>query len=251
MACLRTEIRDATAIVTIDNPAKRNALSIEMWERIPPLMAELTAHPDVKVIVLTGAGEHFCAGSDISKLDSLGDGSLPTAAELAIAACPKPTISAIQGVCFGGGCELAAACDLRIAGEDAKFCVPPANLGIVYPLPGTARLVHLIGPAATKYLMFTAEPVRAPRALHMGLVDEVVAPDVVLERALHVAERIASRSQLTVHATKAIVDAITDRPEEAAGLASRWGRLGATGPDLAEGQAAFAERRQPTFTWLP
>ncbi|GAB3702778.1 enoyl-CoA hydratase/isomerase family protein [Mariniluteicoccus flavus] len=249
MPQLTTEIRGHTAIVTIDNAPKRNAISVAMWESFPPLFARITEDDAVKVVVLTGAGAHFSAGSDIAELDQLGDARLPVAAEASIADCPKPVIAAITGFCLGGGCEVATACDLRIAGDDARFSVPPANLGIIYPLSATQRLVHLIGPAATKLLTFTGEPIGAARALHIGLVDEVVAPDTVLDRALHVADRIASRSQLTVQATKEIVDGITAHRPDVAALAGDWLRRANSGPDLAEGRTAFLDRRDPAFTW--
>lgn len=251
MAQIRTAVSDRIAMVTIDNPAKRNALTVEMWEALPRVYAALTADDAVRVIVLTGAGDHFSAGADIAALGQLGTGQLPTIAEMAIRDCPKPTIAAINGTCFGGGCELAAACDLRIAGAEARFCVPPANLGVVYPLPATELLVSVIGPAATKYLMFTGEPIEATRALHIGLVDEVLDPAEVPDRAQVLAARIASRSQLTVHAAKEIVNAIStgDDPAALAELAGAWSARAMAGPDLAEGMQAFAEKRPPQFTW--
>ncbi|WP_035756829.1 enoyl-CoA hydratase/isomerase family protein [Granulicoccus phenolivorans] len=251
MAGIGTTIEDRIATVTIDNPTKRNALTVAMWQELPRVYAALTADDAVRVIVLTGAGEHFSAGADIAALELLGTGQLPTVAEMAIRDCPKPTIAAINGICFGGGCELAAACDLRIAGTGARFSVPPANLGVVYPLPATQLLVSVIGPAATKYLMFTGEPIDAIRALHIGLVDEVVAPELLRDRGQALAARIASRSQLTVQAAKEIVNAIASGQEPAAlaALAGDWSAQAMAGPDLAEGMRAFAEKRPAQFTW--
>lgn len=249
MAGLTTRVSNHTAVVTIDNQPKRNAVTVEMWADLVPLFARLGDDDAVRTVVLTGAGEHFSAGSDIASLDQLGDARLPVAAEAAIADCPKPVIAAVRGFCLGGGCELATACDLRIAGDDARFSVPPANLGIIYPLSATQRLVGLIGPAATKQLMFTGEPIGAARALHIGLVDEVVAPDTVLDRALHVAERIATRSQLTVQASKEVIDGIVAGRPDIAEAAGDWLRRANQGPDLAEGRSAFLERRTPEFTW--
>lgn len=249
MAELTTQMHGHTAVVTITNPAKRNAITIDMWQAFGPLFDELTEDDAVRVIVLTGAGDHFSAGSDIAALDQLGDARLPAAAEEAIASCPKPVIAAISGFCLGGGCEVATACDVRIAADQARFSVPPANLGAVYPLSATERLVRLIGPAATKQLIFTGEPISAERALHLGLVDEVVAADQVRQRALTLADRIASRSQLTVQASKQIIDAIAAGVPERAELAGRWTERAATGPDLVEGRAAFLDRRTPQFPW--
>lgn len=249
MGTLTTDQRGHTAVVTLDNQAKRNAVTLEMWTDLVPLFARLGEDDAVRTVVLTGAGDHFSAGSDIASLDQLGDARLPVAAEAAIAQCPKPVIAAVRGFCLGGGCELATACDLRIAGDDARFSVPPANLGIIYPLSATERLVGLIGPAATKQLMFTGEPIGAARALHIGLVDEVVTPDGVLDRALQVADRIASRSQLTVQASKQVIDGLVAGDPGVADVAAQWLRRANRGPDLAEGRSAFLERRPPRFTW--
>lgn len=242
------EMRGPAALVTIDHPRKRNAMTPQMWSDWPALMARLVDDPKVRVVVLTGAAGHFCAGADIGQLDSVLDNDRPTAAHEAIARCPKPTIAAITGSCIGGGVLMAGACDIRIAGESARFGVPPANLGVVYPTLPLRRLVQLIGPAATKYLVFTAEPIGAERARHIGLADEVLPDDVVLHRALDLAEAIARRSQLTVQATKDLVDRMVDDTLTDARVES-WQQQVADSPDLAEGIAAFLERRRAEFSW--
>lgn len=249
MGGLSVDRHGHTAVVTIDNEARRNAVTLAMWAEFVPLFAGLGADDRVRVVVLTGAGEHFSAGSDIAALDQLGDARLPVAAEAAVADCRKPVLAAVRGFCLGGGCELATACDLRIAADDARFSVPPANLGITYPLSATERLVRLVGPAAAKHLLFTGEPVDAARALHIGLVDEVVEPAAVLERALQVADRIATRSQLTVRASKEVVDGVAAGRPDVAEVAAAWLRTASAGPDLAEGRTAFLERRPPRFIW--
>ena len=135
-----------------------------MWRDLPGLLDGLAADPAVRVLVLRGAGGHFCAGADITDLNQLRDngaGSLTTIAEGHLAAFPKPTIAQISGYCVGGGCQLAVACDLRFAASDALIGVPPAKLGIVYPAATTRRLVDLVGPSAAKYLLFSADPVDA------------------------------------------------------------------------------------------
>lgn len=241
-----------TAVVTIDNPGKRNAMTPAMWEAVPGLLDGLAADAAVRVVVLTGAGDTFCAGADIGSLAALGAGGdardLAVAAESALAAFPKPVIAAIRGYCVGGGCQLAAACDLRVAADDARFAVTPAKIGIVYPASATARLVRLIGAAATKYLLYTADQIDAAHALRVGLVDELTAPADLDARVRALAETVARRSQLTVRASKEIVDALasgTFEPE----LGRRWREAAAAGPDAAEGIAAFTERRPPVFPW--
>lgn len=249
---LHAEVRGHTATVTIDNPAKRNAMTPGMWEALPPILDGLAADTGVRVVVLTGAGETFCAGADISSLASMhdGDGGRDVAplAEHALATFPKPVIAAIRGYCVGGGVELAAACDLRIAADDARFAITPAKIGIVYPHTATTRVVRLIGASATKHLLFTADLIDADRALRIGLADELTGAGDLDARVTALADTIASRSQLTVRASKQIVDAIA-AGEDVTALATTWRRAAFSGPDAAEGIAAFAERRKPGFTW--
>jgi enoyl-CoA hydratase/carnithine racemase len=250
-ARLDLAIAGAVATVTITNPAKRNAMTVAMWRALPPLLDRLAVDPAVRVVVLTGAGEHFCAGADLTDLARLKDdgaGSLTTVAEEHRAAFPKPTIARISGYCVGGGCQLAVACDLRFAAAGARIGVPPAKLGIVYPAATTRRLVDLVGPSAAKFLLFSADPVDAARAAAMGLVDEVVPADGLDERVAGFAATVAGRSQLTIAAAKEVVAmAARGRMDEARLV--YWHRQAADGPDAAEGVAAFAERRPPAFTW--
>lgn len=236
------------ATVTLNRPEKLNALTEGMWAEVAAAFAELDADGAVRVVVLSGAGGNFCAGADIATLATAHNSDAVTAAEDSIAACQKPVVAAIEGFCLGGGLLLAAACDVRIAASDSRYAVPPAKLGVVYPLSSTRRLLSLIGPASFKYLVFTADRIDATRALHIGLVDEVVAPDLVADRARHVAHQIAGHSQLTIQATKEIVATlVAGRP--ASGLVDDWVARADTGPDLVEGRDAFLGRRPPRFTW--
>jgi len=245
---LTLETRGATALITIDHPRKRNAMTTAMWSAWPALMERVVADDAVRVVVITGAAGHFCAGADISELDTILDNDRPTTAHEAIARCPKPTIAAVNGSCVGGGVLMAGACDIRIAGLSARFGVPPANLGLVYPPIPLERLVRLIGPAATKYLVFTAGLIGGERARHIGFVDELLPDDVVLHRALVLADDIAKRSQLSIQATKDLVDRMVDRTLTAQRVAA-WMEQVATSPDLAEGTAAFLARRSAQFSW--
>lgn len=245
---LGLQIRGATALVTIDHPRKRNAMTTRMWSAWPDLIDRVVADEGVRVVVVTGAAGHFCAGADISELEAILDNDRPTKAHEAIARCPKPTIAAITGSCVGGGVLMAGACDMRIAGSSSRFGVPPANLGLVYPPVPLDRLVRLIGPAATKYLVFTAELIGADRARHIGLVDEVLPDDVVLHRALALADDIARRSQLSIQATKDLVDRMVERTLTDARV-DAWMAQVASSPDFTEGTSAFLERRKAHFTW--
>lgn len=148
---LLVEVAGPVATVVIRNPARRNAMTTAMWRRLPELLDGLEADPAVRALVLTGAGDTFCAGADLGDLDELldaGDASIAVAAEERLAAFAKPTVAAVRGACVGGGCQLAVACDLRVATTDARFGVPPARLGLVYPAPTTRRLARLVGLAA-------------------------------------------------------------------------------------------------------
>lgn len=234
---VRVSVDGPVATLTIDNPGKRNAMTAAMWRAVPVLLKDLEADPAVKVLVVEGAGGTFCAGADIDDAAAIaadGEDSVAVQAELALAAFPKPTIARIDGFCVGGGCQLAVACDLRFAATDSRFGITPAKLGIVYPRSTTRRLADLVGPSRAKLLLFTADLIDAPAALAIGLVDTVVAPDALAASVRDTAATITTRSQLSVRAAKAFID----------------GREGPTRQDpaeVAEGLAAFRDRRPPTW----
>jgi len=247
---LLVSTQDGVATVAISNPARRNAMTVGMWEALPRVLAGLAADPGVRVLVLTGEGDTFCAGADIS--DFTGPGGVRgaqnamIAAESALAAFPRPTLAAVRGFCVGGGCQLALACDLRFAAEGARFGVTPARLGIVYPASSTRRLVELAGPATAKYLLFSAELIDHDRALRAGLLDEVL-PDAELDkRVREFADVLRSRSQLTQVAAKEFTAAVP-APERAA----YWIGQEEDSGEAVEGAAAFLERREPSFPWSP
>ncbi|KUL48000.1 enoyl-CoA hydratase/isomerase family protein [Streptomyces sp. NRRL S-1521] len=241
---LRHTVTDGVATVVIDHQAKRNAMTADMWRQVPPLLAGLAADPAVRTLVLTGAGETFCAGADISALrESAGEAQdLAVRAEDALAAFPKPALAAVRGYCVGGGCQLAAACDLRFADEGASFGITPAKLGIVYPASSTRRLASLVGPATAKYLLFSGELIDAERASRTGLVDEVLPAGQLGKRVAEFARVLAARSGLTQAAAKEFAAGRTDRD-------AYWRDQARGSGDTAEGVAAFLERRQPHFTW--
>ncbi|WP_156722072.1 enoyl-CoA hydratase/isomerase family protein [Streptomyces apocyni] len=241
---LRHTIDGGTATVVIDHPARRNAMTAAMWRALPPLLADLAADPAVGVLVLTGTGGTFCAGADISGLRASADEAqeLAVRAEEALAAFPKPTLAAVRGFCVGGGCQLAAACDLRFAEEGASFGITPAKLGIVYPASSTRRLVSLVGPATAKYLLFSAELIGTERALRTGLVDEVLPTGELGKRVGEFARILLSRSRLTQAAAKEFAAGREDR-------AAYWADQARASGDTAEGVAAFLERRDPRFPW--
>ncbi|MGI5404222.1 enoyl-CoA hydratase/isomerase family protein [Streptomyces sp. CA-135486] len=241
---LEHSVADGIATVVISNPAKRNAMTADMWRALPGLLGELAADREVRALVLTGAGGTFCAGADISTLREPGDEqqSLAVRAEEALAVFPKPTLAAVRGYCVGGGSQLAAACDLRFAAEGALFGVTPAKLGIVYPASSTRRLVSLVGPSAAKYLLFSGELIDTERALRTGLVDEVLPGGELDKRVAEFTRVLVSRSLLTQAAAKEFATGRTDRD-------AHWVEQARGSGDTAEGVAAFLERRAPRFTW--
>ncbi|MCT2591713.1 enoyl-CoA hydratase/isomerase family protein [Streptomyces sp. N2-109] len=243
---LRLERSDGIATVTITHPAKRNAMTPDMWRRLPVLLETLAADTSVRVLVLTGAEGTFCAGADISTLRAEAPAAqgLTVTAEEALAAFPKPTLAAIRGHCVGGGCQLAAACDLRFAAEGALFGVTPAKLGIVYPAGSTERLVRLVGPATAKYLLFSGELIDSARALRCGLADEVHPEGALDKRVAAFGALLATRSQLTQAAAKEFADGRADEARR-----EHWHREAASSGEAAEGVAAFLERRTPHFRW--
>ncbi|GAA3643576.1 enoyl-CoA hydratase/isomerase family protein [Streptomyces fenghuangensis] len=247
---LPVSVQDGVATLTIDNPAKRNAMTPDMWRRMPAVLERLAADPAVRALVLTGGGGTFCAGADISALREGDEESrrLAVAAEEALAAFPRPTLAAVRGHCVGGGCQLAVACDLRFAAEGALFGITPARLGIVYGASSTRRLVSLVGPATAKYLLFSGELIGTERALRTGLVDEVHPEGELEERVAAFARLLVSRSQLTQAAAKEFANGAGAGPVPPERVAY-WEERARESGERAEGVAAFLERRPPVFTW--
>ncbi|MFB7590971.1 enoyl-CoA hydratase/isomerase family protein [Streptomyces sp. NPDC056169] len=243
---LKDSVTDGVATVVIANPAKRNAMSAAMWRALPGVLDRLAADRTVRALVLTGEGDTFCAGADISALREPGDEqqSLAVRAEEALAAFPKPTLAAVRGFCVGGGSQLAAACDLRFAEEGARFGITPSKLGIVYASSSTRRLTALVGPSTAKYLLFSGELMDTERALRTGFVDEVHPAGELDKRVAEFGQVLVSRSLLTQAAAKEFADGRTDRD-------AHWAEQARGSGDIAEGVAAFLERRAPRFTyWL-
>ncbi|BAJ31229.1 MULTISPECIES: enoyl-CoA hydratase/isomerase family protein [Kitasatospora] len=243
---------DRVATLLLDRPARRNAVTDAMWRALPEVLAALARRPDVRVLVLTGAAGAFSAGADIAELAGVyADPAAAdayharnVAAEEALAAFPRPTLAVVRGACVGGGCQLALACDLRLAADDARLGITPAKLGVVYPAVPTLRLAALVGPARAKYLLFSGELLPAARAESFGLLDEVVPAAELDARAREFARLLAGRSPQTIGAVKAVLSA---DPAEAAAALAPWERASRTAPDVHEGLAAFLERREPRF----
>lgn len=243
------------ATLWLNRPEKRNAVDYAMWLELAALATELGTDPSVRVLVVRGVGDHFCAGGDISGLGDLPFEEYTRANELAdraLAEFPKPSIAFIRGACIGGGAEIAIACDLRLADASARFGITPARLGIIYPGFAVARAVQLIGESAAKHLLFTAEIIDADRALRVGLIDELLATEAAETRLAELVRVMSvERSLLTQMASKEMVDSVLAHGHVTDEVQARWEAALATSPDAAEGIAAFAERRTPTFQWAP
>lgn len=246
----------ALAVVIADNPGRMNAFTAAMWAAIPGAIAEAEADPEVRVIILRGAGEKaFSAGADISEFEGARTGdkakaydALNHAAFAAIMDAQKPVIAMIHGHCLGGGLGIAACCDLRIADEAAQFAIPAAKLGLGYNPRWVGPLLALASASRVKELLFTGRRFNAAEALAMGLVDRVV-PAAELERTVKaLAAEIAANAPLSVKAAKAAIDELTRRP-----ASPDLARLDAVieacfaSEDYAEGRRAFLEKRKPQF----
>lgn len=249
---LGLEVVDGVATLWLDRPAKRNAVTYSMWLGIASMCTELADDRSIRLLAVRGRGEHFCAGADIGGLGDVDPREYRAAneaADEALASFPKPTIAVIRGACVGGGTEIAVACDLRLADSTARFGITPARLGIVYPAAATRRVVSLVGPSATKHLLYSAELIDAERAERVGLIDELHPPDDLDARFAELAHRLArERSLLTQMASKEIVDAATSGTDDDE-IVRRWDGEGARADDAAEGIVAFLEGRAPRFTW--
>jgi len=243
------------ADLVIARPAKRNAMSYSMWSSVPGLCAELDADDSVKVVVLRGEGAHFCAGADIAEFGERRStaenareyGEQVEAAAAALGSLTKPTIAMVQGYCIGGGCELAVACDLRFAAASAEFAITPAKLGIVYAYSSTRTLVALTSPSFARYLLYSGNRVDAEHALRVGLVDELVEPDLLEKTTRDFAATIASRAQVSVRGASRMVEKIVSGLDVADDEAHDLPILAVDSEDYREGVAAFLAKRPPQF----
>ncbi|HET6794436.1 MAG TPA: enoyl-CoA hydratase [Acidimicrobiales bacterium] len=248
---------DGVAVVTFNNPAKRNALSSDIRAALPGLLAALDAEPAVRVVVMTGAGDlAFVSGADISEFGE-GRTSADARAEYdrgfaAInrgwAELSKPVIAMIRGFCMGGGLLTALQADIRIASEDSQFGVPAARLGLGYSYGGVEALMAVVGPAFTSEILLSARRFDARQALAMGLVNRVVPPDRLEDEVMGLARDITENAPLTVAACKAAVRE-AGRPADRRDLRRVESMVEACfrSEDYLEGQRAFAEKRRPVF----
>jgi len=253
---LLVEVREQAAIVTINRPEALNALSGDMVAGLTRIFQTLAENRDVGAIIVTGAGEKaFVAGGDISAMRTFDPAEALVMARQAhqlmelVSACPKPVIAAVNGYALGGGCELALACDIRIASDRARFGQPEVNLGIIPGWGGTQRLTRLIGRGRALELFFTADHIDAQEALRIGLANRVVPHEELLNTALEMARKICSKSRSALRICKdAVRNGIEMDLRRANQYESDLFALCFANEDQKEGMTAFVEKRKAKFT---
>jgi len=248
--------QDGIGWLTLNNAAKRNAITVAMWEAMATATAAFIADDDVRLVVLNGAGgRSFAAGADIGEMERMrAEGradeyaARTAAARAVLDRLEKPLLAMIQGYCVGGGLALALRADLRIASADSVFGIPAARLGIAYATWNMERLTALVGPGFAKEMMFTGTPIDADLALAKGLVNRVVPPEALEAEVLDLAATIARNAPLSMRAAKVTIDQVSGDPalRDPARLAA-LARDCAESEDLREGQRAFREKRPPVF----
>src|SRR6476661_10374096 len=250
-------VRDGVGVITFNNPDKRNAMSLEMWEGLGHALVELRDDPDVRVVIMVGAGDKaFVSGADISQFEKTRHNaeaseeySRRSAAQRALLAdYPKPTIACIRGFCLGGGMQVAMLADIRIAAEHSQFGIPAAKLGIAYGYDGLKNLVSLVGPSWARLLMYTGMRIDAAEAERIGLVDRVL-PDAELWNAtLDIARTISGNAPLAIKAAKiTIAQVLKDPDKRDMDAIKQIGTDCMDSEDFREGRRAFMEKRKPQF----
>ncbi|MGO4328991.1 enoyl-CoA hydratase [Cupriavidus sp. 2TAF22] len=244
--------------LTFNNPARRNAMSLEMWQGLGEAIKAFQADPEVRVVVLRGAGgRSFVAGADISEFEEHRSNAeqkkayadIASGAHTGLARLSKPLVAMIEGFCIGGGLALALSADVRFATPGSKFGIPAARLGLGYDYAGIAALARLVGPSTAKDMLFSARFLEADEALRIGLVNFVVDEAQIAQQVHAYVGRIAGNAPLTVHAAKSAVRAFerysaAQDAEEISALVDRC----FDSDDYREGRRAFLEKRAPVFT---
>jgi enoyl-CoA hydratase/carnithine racemase len=253
---LAVEGQSQIATLTLNRPDALNAISRQLAAELLVTCDALTEREEVRAVIVTGAGERaFCAGADLKERRMLAPDeraahttAIEAAAE-ALAALPMPTIAAVRGFALAGGAELAIACDLRIAAEDATFGFPEVKIGIFPGAGGALRLPRIVGSGAARDLLFTGRRITAEDAFRLGLVDRLAPAESVVEAAVELADSIAANAPLAVRAVKrALEESQGSRPDEARRRVNALRAALDSTADYEEGLAAFAARRSPRFT---
>jgi enoyl-CoA hydratase len=249
------EIDEGIAVVTMNRPQALNAFNTEQLDLLGVAFHAFSQDRSVRVVILTGAGDRaFAAGADIKEMvdltpaDGLVFGRKGQSLTRAVELLPQPVIAAVNGYAFGGGCELAIACDIRLASENARFAQPEVSLGIPPGWGGTQRLPRLVGPGLAAEMIYTGRQVHAEEAHRIGLVNAVYPLDQLMSAAREMAAQIARNSPAAVRASKNLIGLVFTG-DQAAGLAAEVASFGAAfaAPDQSEGMRAFVEKRAAEF----
>jgi enoyl-CoA hydratase/carnithine racemase len=240
-----------------NNPARHNAVSMDMWQAVPEILSEFEHDPDIRVVVLAGAGgKAFVSGADISEFGEKRSSpeqirkydATSGKANEAIIRCSKPTIAMIEGYCIGGGLGVALCCDLRLAADNSRFAVPAAKLGLGYAYPGIKRLADVVGPSFAKEIFFTARQFDASEALQMGLVNRVRPAAELRNYVAEYARIIGENAPLTIASVKRSVnEAYRDPDARDLEAAQRAVDACFSSQDYIEGRTAFMEKRRRVF----
>ena len=252
------EKADGIGWMTFNNPARRNATSLEMWQAIADILDDFAADPAVRVVVMRGAGDKaFVSGADISQFEEQRADAQAAArydaiaerARVAMAGLEKPLIAMIHGYCLGGGVAIAMAADMRFAADNSIFGIPAARLGIAYGFGYLTKLVDLVGPAYAKEILLTARRFSAEEALGIGLVNRVVPIAELEATVLEVCAMIVDNAPLSIVANKATIDEVAKDPD-ARDMAriEKLGHICFDSADYTEGRRAFMEKRKPVWS---
>jgi enoyl-CoA hydratase/carnithine racemase len=250
-------IAEGVGVVTFNNPEKRNAMSLEMWEGLGQALSELRDDPEVRVVVLVGAGDKaFVSGADISQFEKTRHNAAASeeyskkseAQRALLGNYPKPTIACIRGFCLGGGMQVAMLADIRIAAEDSQFGIPAAKLGIAYGYDGLRNLVSLVGPSWARLIMYTGMRIESKEALRIGLVDRVLANGELWDATIEIARTISGNAPLAIKAAKITIAQVLKDPDKRDMAAIKQiGMECMDSEDFREGRRAFMEKRKPQF----
>ena len=245
----------AVGHLVFNNPERRNAVSVDMWEAIPRVLADFESDAEVRAIVLSGAGDKaFVSGADISQFDKQRSAAeavqhyeeIAEKAQASIQNCDKPVIAMIRGYCLGGGLNIAVLCDLRIAADDARFGIPAAKMGLGYRASSMKNLVDTVGAPYAREIMLTARQFTAAEAKDMGLVHKVVSVSDLEKTVAEYTQTLAGNAPLTMRAAKRIISEVVKSDYDAA-KCKTWVKECFESEDYKEGKKAFAEKRKPVF----
>jgi len=251
-------VADGVGVITFNNPEKRNAMSLDMWEGLGHALIELRDDADVRVVILVGAGDQaFVSGADISQFEKTRHNaqaseeySKKSAAQRALLAdYPKPTIACIRGFCLGGGMQVAMMSDIRIASNNSQFGIPAAKLGIAYGYDGLKHLVSLVGPSWARLLMYTGMRIDSAEALRIRLIDRVLPDAELWDATSEIARTISGNAPLAIKAAKVtIAQVLKDESQRDMDAIRDSGTACMDSEDFREGRRAFMEKRKPKFS---